>query len=821
MPTNEKQTRMMHIVNLMSIAYADENILEEEKNILIHIAQQLELTEEDFNLCVDYWKKTDENSIPIAVPKSEEDQIEYLKHFAIVLLIDGEITENEKAFLAHVANQFGYDAEKVVPALIEDVYQEYFADDESDEDEEEEDPLFEDTDDELQIDMGKMHLESCNVEGAFDDLFLPSLRNEAAAEYFMIIPSTNTRLFRLSVEQIGKVQEAADKGYALAIYTLGRYYQVVKPIKDSATKARTLLEKAAEAGIADAHWALAIYYLLGYDGPVLFDHYNELIEKAFENGSMQAFKQKLSDSIYGLHGNKCDPKTAISIIEDFFENDEVYASIYPDILDLQGEAYRKIGNKDKADKCYESSRGHGFFESGSHRFENRTEGPDRDFYRQTLSVLLDFSCDDKDPNSFMTRALEDIYHLDKEDCNNPDDYMAKLKEDLENAYVLGNGDAAYLMGHCYYTGSYGFEKNNNEAWEWFIKGVDMESGLAFMGTAQMIADGIHPDGLPDDYMEVCQLWALRRGISDMLPKVVDAYRAGKLNHYAEEIEKNYLPLLDNNADEQVVSSVFIVNPNGEATIYKLENDDWHKLPNIIGAKRLAPVRVDALDMIGKNVGFSDHLVAWIDIDAPRKGLPENKLASAFYPGVIAGDIVFSLADNLYDPMPFYGIDEAECAIQALGATINEVVTDTEAFSDEKAAPADYSKVNPFVDKGYMARIEPDGKAYIVESSLAVFALFEEDIYDPARLNSLYDLSKKMGIKGRITIWMDNSACRKEMVLYNKINPNAVGAKFYPGPVADNIFLALEDENFRMSIFNDRELLKKVCLAVGATQVECL
>jgi hypothetical protein len=172
-------------------------------------------------------------------------------------------------------------------------------------------------------------------------------------------------------------------------------------------------------------------------------------------------------------------------------------------------------------------------------------------------------------------------------------------------------------------------------------------------------------------------------------------------------------------------------------------------------------------------------------------------------------------------MPFYGIDEAECAIQALGATIKEVVTDTEAFCDEKAAPADYSKVNPFVDKGYVARIEPDGKAYIVESSLAVFALFEEDIYDPARLNSLYDLSKKMGIKGRITFWTDNSALRKEMAVYNKITPNSVGATYYPGPVAGNIFLALEDENFRMSIFNDRELLKKVCLAVGATQVECL
>ena len=65
----EKQIRMMHLVNLMSIAYADGEITQEENNLLINIAQALDLTEEEFDICVEPWKNTDENDLPVSIPE--------------------------------------------------------------------------------------------------------------------------------------------------------------------------------------------------------------------------------------------------------------------------------------------------------------------------------------------------------------------------------------------------------------------------------------------------------------------------------------------------------------------------------------------------------------------------------------------------------------------------------------------------------------------------------------------------------------------------------------------------------------------------------
>ena len=176
-----------------------------------------------------------------------------------------------------------------------------------------------------------------------------------------------------------------------------------------------------------------------------------------------------------------------------------------------------------------------------------------------------------------------------------------------------------------------------------------------------------------------------------------------------------------------------------------------------------------------------------------------------------------MADRLFEPVMFFGIDEAKTVVEALGAELKDVITDLSKVSGERQKPMDYSKVNPTANKGYVARIEPDGKAHIVNSSLGVFALFEEDIYDPARLQSLYDLGTKLSLKGRLTLWTDNSALRKQLVMNDKITPNPIGAKWYPGPVADNVFVAMEDDNYRMMLFDDLEQLKQTCLALGVTE----
>lgn len=776
----------MHVVNLMSIAYADGEIAEEEQDIITNIAQKLDLSGDEFQLCFEHWKNTGEEDIPIAVPESDDEQIEFLKHFTLVIMADGTIEDCEKEHLAGIADTFGYDPEKVVPMLIDEVYQEYFADDdeEGDDDQEEEDELFEDVDDESQLEMGKIYLEEKNVEQAFDELFIPALRNSECCEYFMIIPNTDTRLFRITPEQLELVKTAAEKGYPLACYVLGRYHQVVKPEDKFVAKAKHYLDEAIEGGIQDAKWAQTRLYQFGLLGEFDEEKYKTYLDKAFDDGSMQAFKQKLHNLIHGEGGESADPKSAIKIIENFLGKNEEYAAIHPDMCFLLGEAYRAVGNKNKADQCYEQALDHGYFEAGSQRFENRVEGPDRDFYRETMSMLLDFTCDDKDPGSFLARALENVINCDKEeDKKKKAEWHKKIKDDLMAAFELGNGDAAYYLGLYCYNGSYGFGKDNIEAWNWFIKGQDLDSGLAFEGTAMMISDGVHPSDMPDNYLEYCKRGAKLRG-------------AGKAQGSA------------------AVPSVFIVNPEGKATICKLAKEEWYKLNTLTGAKRLAPVRIDALDKIAQNSGLGGHLVAWIDIEAPRKGLPVNKIASKFFPGIIAGDIVFSLADDIYDQMPFFGIDEAKAAASALGAEVSAVVSDLSEISDGRQKEFDYSNVNPYIDKGFVARIEPDGKAYIVENNLAVFALIEEGIYDPARLQKLHDIGKKLGLAGNLTMWTDNSALSKQLSIYGKYTKNAVAEKFYPGPVADNVLVALEDEDCRITLFDNPDTLRQVCLSLG-------
>ena len=44
--------------------------------------------------------------------------------------------------------------------------------------------------------------------------------------------------------------------------------------------------------------------------------------------------------------------------------------------------------------------------------------------------------------------------------------------------------------------------------------------------------------------------------------------------------------------------------------------------------------------------------------------------------------------------------------------------------------------------------------------------------------------------------------------------NSIGTKIFPGPVADNFFVAMEDENFNIMLFDDAEELKKVVVALG-------
>ena len=805
-----KNTIMGHIINLLTIAYADGSITEEEKNLICNISDNLGLTNEEFNHCLATWQETDEDILKVSMPEAEEDRIAFLKNMTLLMMIDGEIDENEHQYISNAAEEYGFNGEQAVNYLIKQIQEEYGG---GEENEEEEDELFEGVDDENNIDSVWYDLESKDIEEAFDTIYVSALRNEVARNIFLVIPGIDTRLFRLTEEQIDLVKMTAEKGYPLAKYVLGRYYQVVRPEGSTIGDAGELLKAAADDGIADACWALATMVEYGYYGPVNKENYDSLMGSALEGGSGMAIRKQLLDMVYGLHGMKANPKKAIdTVVNKIYINEEAEKT-YPYFYAVMGDAYKEMGNESKADECYEKAVDLGYFEASASRFVNKLSGPNAEFNREVFNFFLDSGCDGKDPNCFLYRALEGIHFYDKKDATQQQVLTEKIKEDLETAVDLGQGRAAFYLGYCNYYGKYGFAEDNNAAWQWFCKGIDLEDGYAYGGLAQMIDEGFCPQGLPEDFAATCRLNGLRRGNLSLLDKVMEAYRAGKLQDCADEIEKIYIPMTQQEDDNSSISTLVVVNAEGKALLCHVEKSEWNGVPALIGAKRLAPIRVNGLDEIGKRIGLTDRLTAWTDLEAPRKGLPINAVATQFYPGVIAGDIVFSLADNLYDPMPFYGTEEALALIRALGAElVNPDVQELNVLVRERK-PIQPTR-SMLVNDGFIARVEPDCKAYIMPCGKNFYTLFEEDIYDPARVQKLYEVGQRLGLPGRLTMWTENTALRKQIVMVNTFADNPVGMCYYPGKVVDNIFVAMEDENFNVMMFSSPAQLKTALMAMG-------
>ena len=576
-----------------------------------------------------------------------------------------------------------------------------------------------------------------------------------------------------------------------------------------------MLKAAANNDIADAYAALAIMHLYGQFGDVSLETYRNTIDQAVEKGSPLAIKIKLHEMTYGLNGLKAEPKKVIDFLENNILNDEEMEEKYPFFYVSLGDAYSKMGKNAKAADLYEKAADLGFFEADYNQYAAKMVGMAQ-MQKSIFDMVVGFGCDAKSPGCFLLRA--DIQKGEYDECkdeNKKQEISKIIKESLEEGFALGALDCAFELGCNYYFGNCGFEENNTEAWNWFLKGAKMDNGASYLGLAHMTADGICPEGLPENFVQTCLLEALRRGRSEQVPYVVEAYKQGKLDDYKEEIESFYLPLCetDGKTDLSQMECLALIQPDGKATIYEFSKEDFSKLAGFIGAKRLSPLRLNALDAIAKKSGISDHLVAWIDKDAPRTKQPVNAVAKNFFNGLIAGDIIITLADGIYDPMMFYGTDDIEKVLKALGAKKDKVVMSADMNLAKAKPNKDNLDFNP-KPTGFVARIEPNETAHIVDSSVGVFAMFETDIYDPIRLDTLDEIGKKIGLKGRLTIWTDNSSLRKQLIINNQYEKNPVGEKVFPGPVADNFFVAMEDKNYNIMLFEDVETLKKALVALG-------
>ena len=103
--TNNPQDnqRLGQLKNLVMLAAADGNLTDSEMAVLLAVASRENITPDEFNKVID-----DPDSVNITLPQDEDTKLAYLRDMVAMMMIDGELDEQEMAICKLYAMALGY-----------------------------------------------------------------------------------------------------------------------------------------------------------------------------------------------------------------------------------------------------------------------------------------------------------------------------------------------------------------------------------------------------------------------------------------------------------------------------------------------------------------------------------------------------------------------------------------------------------------------------------------------------------------------------------------------------------------------------------------
>ena len=121
------------------------------------------------------------------------------------------------------------------------------------------------------------------------------------------------------------------------------------------------------------------------------------------------------------------------------------------------------------------------------------------------------------------------------------------------------------------------------------------------------------------------------------------------------------------------------------------------------------------------------------------------------------------------------------------------------------------------DDKFIAIIKTDGNAEILEFDVEYWDELPDYIaakrLDAVRVMPLFDIAEELGLDDHITGWVDDSG------LLKNLDKNPVGCKIYPGAIAGDMILTLEDDNYNPKNFNDLDVIYDILCKLGVTEIE--
>lgn len=142
--------------------------------------------------------------------------------------------------------------------------------------------------------------------------------------------------------------------------------------------------------------------------------------------------------------------------------------------------------------------------------------------------------------------------------------------------------------------------------------------------------------------------------------------------------------------------------------------------------------------------------------------------------------------------------------------------DDDDDDDDDEEEEDDERIEPFDDDYYklIAIVKTNGTADIYEFDVEegwdeLAEMVAARRLDAIRVQPLYDIAEQVGLRDHITGWVDNMGLMKNLPM------NPIGCKIYPGPIAGDMILTVEDARYNPKSFASLEQLKQVVAALGA------
>jgi len=481
---------------------------------------------------------------------------------------------------------------------------------------------------------------------------------------------TKERVGYLTGDEVEQLRQAAKDGDAYAQYGYGRWLYYLNPYEGAVREAETLFCNAKEA-VPDS---LAAYsQMLRYGEtevthpPVMdLEESQKLLDEADRRGSELAAMQHARHRIYGRFC-EAEPQQVIAEIEQRLETQPDADPLW---ITLLAFAYEQQEETDKAIELYEKAISLGEVEDYGYLAiiykERGNEALYEEYMEEGWKKGSTFCC--------LYQADTDTAVYDELDAEEQRQLYQAVARRLNRGLQRGDGTCAYFLWLNHYYGSLGFEKDEEKAFAYLKRGVELADSTSI---SQWLMEDDN-DSLPSSMAmtpferDLLRLRAARYSPNDedTLRELQKADDPSFLLQYKEELEKYWQPRFPRSippaepAKTPIDPMVIIIWPGGHleldrADVYEMKSRR-EMAQEIIGAEGLDAVYYSPLlQEVAKAAELDLDLAMFVDRDAYAKDLVDNAIGTMLYgQGMeIRGPIIITQADPVHDCHSFKTLED--------------------------------------------------------------------------------------------------------------------------------------------------------------------